>query len=493
MAEPLDILLVNVGAKKRVYQDLNRDYSACEPPFWAALTAGFLRKNKFNVQLLDANGLNLDFEETARLISKINPRHTAIVVYGQQANTCSPIMVAVEGLCKIIKAGEPERKIILTGWHPSALPARTLEETNCDLLVQGEGFQTLKSLLQGDAIEEIPGLWRKEGGKAVSPKHMAQNIRNLTEELSQIAWDLIPWDQARYRAFNWMCLQNLESRNHYASLYTSLGCPYNCSFCAIHSTYGERKIRYWQPDWVLAQVDALAREYGVRNINLIDELFVFNPNHYLPIAKGLLSREYKVNICAFARVDAVDRIEMQDLELLKKAGFNWFKLGIESCKAASLEAVNKGKYTKEDIRRVVSKIHDAGIDICANFMFGLPGEDYSDMQDTMSFAMELNCAFPSFFCTMAPPGSDLYAEAITKGIPLPDSWIGYAQQAYEFLPLPTEHLTAAQVLEFRDYVFDAYFTNPRYLDMIQKKFGIEAFQHIKGMTGIKLKRKILGD
>jgi anaerobic magnesium-protoporphyrin IX monomethyl ester cyclase len=492
MNRPLDLLLVNVGAKKKVYQELNKDYSACEPPFWAALTAGFIRKNHFAVDILDANGLNLDFEETAATIRKMNPRYTAVVVYSQQANTCTPIMIAVEQLCSTIKASEPDRPVALTGWHPSALPKRTIEETACDLLVQGEGFHTLLSLLQNTPIEEIPGLWWKKDGKGVAPKRPAANIRDLTAALSHVAWDLIPWNRAHYRAFNWMCLQDLGSREHCASLFTSLGCPYQCSFCAIHATYGERKIRYWHPDWVLEQIDILARNYGVKNINFIDELFVFNPDHYLPIAEKLLTREYTVNICAFARVDAVDRTSTEHLSMLKRAGFNWFKLGIESCNKSALSAVNKGHYTKDDIRRVVEKIHNAGIDLCANFMFGLPGEDYDSMQDTMSFAMELNCAFPSFFCTMAPPGSDLYNEALQKGVRLPDSWIGFAQQAYEFLPLPTEHLTAAQVLEFRDYVFNAYFTNPRFLNIIEKKFGKEAREHIAGMTSIKLKRKILG-
>ena len=73
------------------------------------------------------------------------------------------------------------------------------------------------------------------------------------------------------------------------------------------------------------------------------------------------------------------------------------------------------------------------------------------------------------------------------------TWLGFAQQGYDFLPLPTEKLTAAQVLAFRDYVFDSYFTNPAYLQMIEGRFGAQALEHIRGMTGIKLKRKILED
>jgi radical SAM superfamily enzyme YgiQ (UPF0313 family) len=179
--------------------------------------------------------------------------------------------------------------------------------------------------------------------------------------------------------------------------------------------------------------------------------------------------------------------------ILKKAGFHWLKLGIETGNSRIRANVGKDSYDINAIRNAVSKAHSVGIDFCANFMFGLPGDDYDSMQDTLNLALELMPAFPSFFCTMAIPGSDLYEEALRKGIPLPDTWLGYASQGYEFKPLPTEYLSAAQVLEFRDYAFDTYFKNPKYMHMIETKFGVHARDHIKQMTGIRLKRKILGD
>lgn len=493
MSDQLDLLLINVGGtKKRVYQDLSRDFSAVEPPFWAALTAGFIRKHGFKVDILDANFLNLDTEETATEVLKRKARLYNIVVYSQQANTCTPIMGGIGRLCKALKARDANLPLMLTGWHPSCLPERTLREEACDMLAEGEGFHTLLGLLRGNPHEKIPGLWwREKDGLRHNPR--APNIENLTEELDEVAWDLLPIASGGYRAFNWMTLHDLASRNHYAGMFTSLGCPYMCSFCAIHATFGERRIRYWSPEWALKQFDILARKYGVKHINLIDELYVFNPRHYLPIAEGLLQREYKLNFCAFARVDRVDKMSLEELRLLKKAGFNWFKLGIEHADERVLNLAHKGRYTKEIIRNVVGKIHEAGIDLCANFMFGLPGDTWETMQDNLNFAMELNAAFPSFFCTMAPPGSDLYQEALANGTPLPKDWEGYAQQGYDFLPLPTEHLTAAEVLAFRDWAFTTYFTNPRYLNMIEHKFGRPAREHIQAMTAIRLKRRILGD
>jgi radical SAM superfamily enzyme YgiQ (UPF0313 family) len=215
----------------------------------------------------------------------------------------------------------------------------------------------------------------------------------------------------------------------------------------------------------------------------------------MPIAEGIIERGYELNMCVFARVDSIKK---EYLSTLKKAGFNWFKLGIESSSREVLRRAHKGKYTPEDIKRVVKETKEAGISLCANFIFGLPGDTFESMQEALNLAIELLPEFPSFFAAMAPPGSDLYNEAKKKGIPLPDDeggpgWIGYSQQGYEFLPLPTEKLSAADVLAFRDYAFEVYFKNPRYLSYIESRFGKEAREHVELMTRIRLKRKILGD
>ena len=166
MAYDLDVLLVNVGGiRKKVYQGLSTDFSAIEPPFWAALTAGFLRKRGFTVDILDANFLNLDIQETVEAIGKRNARLAAVVVYSQQANTCAPIMTSVGELCRAIKKQDPDQQLILTGWHPSALPERTLREEACDMVGQGEGFYTLLGVLENKKPSEIPGLWWRENGE----------------------------------------------------------------------------------------------------------------------------------------------------------------------------------------------------------------------------------------------------------------------------------------------------------------------------------------
>ena len=92
---------------------------------------------------------------------------------------------------------------------------------------------------------------------------------------------------------------------------------------------------------------------------------------------------------------------------------------------------------------------------------------------------------------MALPGSKLYKEAVTNGIPLPDSYEGFSFHGYETLPLPTETLTAAEVLEFRDKAFEEYHLYPPFLKKVKSKFGQVAVDNINEMLTVKLKRKII--
>ena len=486
MSKNLDLLLVNAGgARKKVYQNLSKNYSAVEPPFWAALTASFIRKRNYDVRILDANAKNLNLEESVEAIEDYNPALTNIVVYGQQPAASTQLMTNVGELCKKLKEKSKSRKIILTGLHPSALPQKTLEEEACDFVGQGEGFYTILNLLQGKKLSKIPGLWYKQNEEIFSNPR-AENIKNLTEELDGVAWDLLPMD--KYFAHNWQCLDNLEGRKNYASISTSLGCPFKCDFCGIHTTFGERKIRRWDSDWVVNQLGILQEKYGVEVIKIIDEMFGINPQRVEEISKKIIDRSLNLNIWGYARVDTLKGF---DLRTMKKAGFDWLCIGFESGNEEVRKDVSKGRFNEEAIYEIRRRVGEDGINIIGNYVFGLPEDDLKSMQQTLDLATELNCEFANLYSMMPYPGSSLYQTALEKKWKLPDFWSGYSQHSYDCQPLPTNKISAEEVLRFRDDAFDIYFTNPKYLSMIEEKFGAEARKHINEMTKIKLKRKLL--
>ena len=111
---------------------------------------------------------------------------------------------------------------------------------------------------------------------------------NLDRDLPGQAWDLL--DMSRYRAHNWHCFRNPEARSPYASLQTSLGCPFTCSFCCINAPFTTLMLRVWSPDNVIGQIDRLVREYGVSNIKIPDEMFVLNRRHVTGICDRIIER-----------------------------------------------------------------------------------------------------------------------------------------------------------------------------------------------------------
>lgn len=487
----VDVVLVNPGSLRAVYQELGKDFSAIEPPSLAGLFATYLRRKGASVEIVDAPALNLDPRQTAQLIDdNFDPALVVVVVYGFQPSASTQNMVAAGETCRALKALDPHHKIMMTGTHPSALPERTLREEQIDFVCDREGpetiLQTAQALKAGAAnLRSIPSLWYRVGNTVMS-NPSAPLMDDLDAEMPGVAWDLLPMD--KYRAHNWHCFEHISERQPYASMHTSLGCPYKCTFCCINAPFGKPSYRLWSPDAVIEDIGVLVEKYGVKNIKFVDEMFVLNKNHVFGICDRIIERGYDLNIWAYARVDTV---KDEFLDKLNRAGFRWLALGIESGSKHVRDGVEKGRFGQAEILKVVRKIQDAGINVIGNYIFGLPDDTHQTMQETLDLAQEANCEFANFYCAMAYPGSKLYTMAIENGWQLPESWIGYSQHSYETHPLRTEALTSAEVLKFRDEAFEKYFTNTSYLNLVHKKFGEDVLDHVKDMTKIRLKRKLV--
>ncbi len=490
-----DVVLVNPGSRRAVYQVLGDEFSAIEPPSLAGLFATYLRNKGLSVALVDAPADNLSPEGAAQVISeKYFPILIVMVVYGFQPSASTQNMTAAGETCRALKEIDPNSKIMMTGTHPAALPERTMKEEAIDFVCDREGPETiLQTLLalkagakEGDAdFQKIPSLWYWSD-RVIMSNAPGPLMADLDGEMPAVAWDLLP--MSKYRAHNWHCFEDIHARQPYASMHTGLGCPFSCTFCCINAPFGKPSYRLWSPDSVIAQIDTLVNQYGVRNIKFVDEMFVLNRAHVEGICDHIIARGYDLNIWAYARIDT---IKDGMLEKLKRAGFRWLALGIESGSDHVRDGVEKGRFGYEDIIKIVRKTQDAGINVIGNYIFGLPDDTHDSMQETLDLALECNCEFANFYCAMAYPGSKLYSLALEKGWELPDSWIGYSQHSYECHPLRTETLTSAEVLRFRDSAFIKYFIHPSYLSMVKRKFGDDVVAHIQEMTRFKLKRKIL--
>lgn len=509
----LDVLFICPGNHKEIYQSLAERYSAIETPTWALLLAQSCRSVRFTVAILDVNTERLSVKQAVERIKEKNPRLICFVAYGQNPNAGTVNMHGTVKLAKGIKQAGISIPIAVIGSYVQALPVKTLQdEESIDIVFTNEGVYALRNLLREDlnAIDQlghVKGVGFRKGGQPhlTLPEDIVPQER-MDVDLPGYAWDLLPYDKKPldlYRAPMWHAEYIEENRTPYAALYTALGCVFKCSFCMINvlnrtdndpigvaSNYS--RMRFWSPDFIIKEFDKLV-EMGVRTLKISDEMFLLNQKYYVPLCRLLKERGYgkELNMWAYSRVDTVRKPE--HLQLIREAGIRWLCLGIENGDKNIRLQVTKGTFEDIDIREVVKKAHDVDIEIIANYLFGLPGDNYETMQNTFNLSLDLCTMAWNTYAAMALPGSQLYKEAVEKGHDVPREYSEFSFHAYNTKPLPTEHLPAAEILKFRDEAWIKYHTYPPFLQKVERKYGREARENIEQMARIRLKREICGD
>ncbi len=507
MNRPLDVLFVNADSSAAAYQDLSKDFSAIEPPTWALLLAQACRSKGFGVNILDCGAERLTEEQSAQRISEMPARLVCFVVYGQNPNSGTTNMIGATSLARKLKAANPETKICFVGSHTSALPMEVIALPEVDFILLNEGVYALQNLLRTDLVsklDQVKGIGHKQNGFPVlNPPEIVVPNDKMDTDMPGYAWDLLPYKKSPldlYRAHFWHAEFNHDYRTPFASVYTSLGCKFKCDFCMINIinrtnnadgvvSSDTPNMRFWSPAFMVNEFEKLAT-MGAKTIRISDEMFFLNKNYYEPLLDGIIERQLDLRMWTYSRIDTV---RPQYLEKFRKAGINWLALGVEAGNQNVRREVSKGSFQDVNIREVIKTVRDSGMYVISNYIFGFPEDTHETMQQTLDLALELNTEMANMYPCQALPGSPLYYTAKQNGWKLPSTLGGYAFLSYDSEPLPTKHLSAAQVLKFRDEAWRKYFTNPTYLQSVEKTFGLQQRKNVDAMASIKLKRKLLGD
>ena len=502
-----DILFVHPNASEKIYQGLAKNNAAIEPPIWAAMLANSVRTKGHRPEILDAEVEGLDYLSAAKRITEYKAKVVCFVVYGQQPSASSQNMEGATATARELKNLAPDTFVVFVGGHVAALPIETMNNETCiDAVCQNEGVYTLHALLSLTKIDDtemkrVPGLvFRDREGNVIMNESSAIVAKeDLEQDLPGMAWDLLP-PLSRYRTAGWHSWSNNTEKQPFAALYTSLGCPYKCSFCMINiinrtkqgpnvTSQDSNTFRFWSPEFIIKQFDEIARQ-GVRNVKIADELFVLNPRHFEAICDLIIQRGYDFNIWAYSRVDTC---KPKYLAKLEKAGIKWLGLGIENPNNELRKEIHKEGFQDVKVLDLINNIRDAGINVGGNYIFGLPYDTKESMEATLQFAIENPTEMANFYSAMAYPGSPLYNQARIFGQELPSTYSGFSQHSYDTLNLGNSHVSSAEILAFRDKAWDTYHSSEKYLNLLENKFGQKARDELDSTKTIKLKRKLLGD
>lgn len=508
MARQLDCLFINPRSSTEVYQELAHKFTAIEVPVWALLLAKSIQSIGFGAEILDCEAEHLQDLDAIMRIYYSNPRLIVLVVYGQNPNSGSANMVGAVRLAKKIKSTYPHFKIAFIGSHTSALPREVLAFDFVDFVFYNEGVYGLRELLATDlenGLSSVNSLgFKKDGALQLNTKASVVPTERMDIDLPGYAWELLPYKNKRldlYRSHFWHGEFDCDKCSPSAALYTSLGCVMKCGFCMINSinrvnvsdhinASHSNIMRFWSPEFIAKEFERLVK-YGVNTIRISDELFFLNKRYFEPLLTKIIEAGIggQIRMWTYSRIDTV---RPKYLELFRQAGVRWLALGVEAANTTIRREVTKGTFEETDIRQVIKDIYNSGIYTIANYIYGLPQDNYETMQQTLDLSIELNTEMMNCYACMALPGSPLYTESLQSNYQLPKAFSEWSFLSYDTLPMPTKHLTAAEVLRFRDMAWTTYFQRPEYLNMIQQRLGVKARKNIEDMSKIKLRRKLLG-
>ena len=501
----IDCLFVTADSSLDAYQSLSKKYSAIEPPTWSLLLAESCRSYGLKVKILDCIAEGLNLEESINRINKEKARVVLFVVYGQNPNAGTTSMIGAERLSRALRKENNSSHICFVGSHTSALPKEVLSLPQVDTVLLNEGVYALRNLLKSNLKEDLKNIkgigWKFDGELIINDPEKIVPQERMDIDLPGYAWDLLPFKKKPldlYRSHVWHANFNESIRTPYAAIYTSLGCVFGCGFCMINilnRTNNEdgthagdsRVMRFWSVEWVIRQFSILD-SLGVKTVRISDEMFLLNQNYYKPICEELSKFEKKFHIWAYSRIDTV---RGSLLNLVKNAGIEWLALGIEAGVQTIRVTSSKGSFKDTNVRDICKLIEEHKINVISNFIVGLPNDSYETMLTTLQLALELNTAMMNVYPCMKLPGSQLYSDASKNKEDLPKKYQEFAFLSYDSKPSGTKYLSNKDVINFRDYFWKTYFSNPFYLEKIEKLFGIKQRDNVEEMASHKLKRKII--
>lgn len=379
------------------------------PPMGLLMLAGALRQafaDKVDVRILDT-GL-LSGQSIADQIARVQPDYV-----GLSSMSCEE-----DVLCKLartVRERSPRSCVLAGGPHASVAPKRLLVDSLVDFVVVGEAERTLIELVRirqnGGDPASVDGIVFARDGRTVATAPRAA-IEDL-DALPFPAWDLVDLN-AYARLPNW---SGLLKGKPYATLFSSRGCPYGCTFC--HNVFGKRW-RARSPASIVTEATRLVERFGVRELHILDDVFNLDAQRAQDVCRGLIEARLPLAL-AFPNGLRADIMNDELIGLLRRAGTYKINYGFETTSPRLQKMIGKNL----DIAKAVEtfdKTARSGIITGAYFMLGFPTQTRDEILDTIRFAADSNLDVGYFFKATPYPGSPFFDATNTDLADGPDHY-----------------------------------------------------------------------
>ena len=368
-----------------------------------AMISAFLKRAGHETRLVNLNE-NLPpvptREEILAEIRAWNPGVLAASTLSQQYAEARDLVAWLRK--RYDELGETPPVFVVGGVHPSMVPEQVMGDGVWDHVAVGECEDAMVDLVEridgGDAelISSCSNFlsWKSNA----RPRHYSERTsdnwkRNPVRPFPNIS--IMP--MADYELFDTQRI--LDSKNGWAGLITSRGCPYRCTYCLNHEVIDTYRadlkapvrelnfFRFRHPEEVLDEMRFLLNRYErVNTFIMDDDLFTQNVEHAVNFCKAYEESEINVPFVVNAHVKQLDE---RVANALKSAGCTILKMGIESGSPRVRKEVLQRPMSDNDIFETVRLAETAGLHSSGFVMVGLPGETHEERWETVDLLARL--------------------------------------------------------------------------------------------------------
>lgn len=453
------------------------DLNDATPPLGLLYLAAILEKANYPVKVVDVFDYSLNKIE--ELVKREKPDIIGI--------TClTETRVQVLKVAEFIKKINQEIIIVLGGPHANYFPAQLLQHySQVDYVVIGEGeysfLELVRALSERKPLGNIEGIaFRDDRGEVIVTKER-KNIQNL-DELPFPSHHLTEYD--RYVPAGIDPVKWKKDKGRYASVMTSRGCPYRCTYCSTTIFWGVN-FRARSPKNVVDEIELLYDKYHVTHLGFFDDIFSARMERSLEICKEIVNRNIKISWGCITRVNFV---KPDLIEWMKRAGCDTIFFGVESLSQKILNNIKKYAKPEQSIN-AFNLCKKVGIRASMGLMVGNTGENEETVSETLRVMKQVDP--PSFNCSIMSifPDTEMYEVAKKQNFITDDYWL-----TDKASPIYTVENSLTKLKYFRSRIQLSYYWHKKnyflFFIVLFKRYGItnvilESALGIKKMLRIK--------
>ncbi len=279
-------------------------------------------------------------------------------------------------ICDLIRALPGEVTTVVGGYKATEEVEVLLARCpNIDLVVRGEGEETIREIVAGVPRADILGLSYRANGTV---------IHNANRPLADIFHAGYPDRSLRRHEYHWIQNGVRLTNLTFDTVLTSRGCPYNCKFCtfSLNPLGQKRKYAERSLESVIDELKSITADV----ILFSDDNFFTNPKRSEKLCDLIMENGIKKTFMVQTRIEIARHERL--LEKAEKAGFKILLIGIESPHDKILKQIDKG-FTQQQVREAFKILNKYNFYIHGYFIYGNIGETEEEMVYIARFAKEL--------------------------------------------------------------------------------------------------------